>query len=111
LGAGKVSALMVAGNARIAALPGVPTAREAGIQGVQIDQWWGLVAPATTPIAMLERIRQEATAAMAHPAVRERLNSLAVDLQGSTRDEFRTFMRAEVERWGTVVREANVQPN
>lgn len=109
LSAGKVSALMVAGDARIAALPGVPTAREAGIEGIQVDQWWGLVAPATTPIPVLEKLRQEAAAAMAHPAVRERLNALAVDLKASSRDEFRSFMRTEVERWGVVVRDANVK--
>ncbi|MDF2463147.1 MAG: putative BUG-like extracytoplasmic solute binding receptor,TTT family [Ramlibacter sp.] len=109
LSAGKVSALMVAGDSRIAALPGVPTAREAGIEGIQVDQWWGLVAPATTPIPILEKLRQEAAAAMAHAAVRERLNALAVDLKPSSRDEFRSFMRAEVQRWGAVVREANVQ--
>lgn len=109
LSAGKLSALMIAGNFRLAALPGVPTARESGIEGVQVDQWWGLVAPATTPIPILERLRQEVAAALAHPAVRDRLNALAIELKDSSRDEFRAFMRAEVQRWGTVVREANVQ--
>ncbi len=109
LSAGKISALMIAGNSRLAALQGVPTARESGIEGVEVDQWWGLVAPATTPIPILERLRQEVAAALAHPAVRDRLNALAIDLKDSSRDEFRAFMRAEVQRWGTVVREANVQ--
>jgi len=111
LGAGKISALMVAGKSRIAALPNVPTATESGVQGVQIDQWWGLVAPATTPIPVLEKLRIEVGAALAHSSVRERLNSLAIDLQGSTRDGFRSFMRAEVQRWEAVVRDSNVQPN
>ena len=109
LSAGKLSALMVASNSRVAALPGVPTAREAVINGVQVDQWWGLVAPATTPIPVLERLRQEVTMALDHPVVRDRLNALAVDLKASSRDEFRAFMRTEVQRWGAVVREANVQ--
>jgi tripartite-type tricarboxylate transporter receptor subunit TctC len=109
LSAGKVSALFVAGKTRVAALPGVPTAREAGIEGVQIDQWWGLVAPATTPIPILEKLNHEVAAAMAHASVRDRLNALAVDLKSSSRDEFRSFMRDEVQRWGSVVREANVQ--
>lgn len=109
LSAGKLSALMVAGNTRIAALPDVPTASESGIEGVQVNQWWGLVAPATTPIPILERLRQEVAAALVHPVVRDRLNALAVDLQASSRDEFREFLRAEVQRWGTVVRDANVK--
>lgn len=109
LSAGKISALMIAGHSRLAALPGVPTAREARIEGVQVDQWWGLVAPATTPVPILERLRQEVAAALAHPAVRDRLNALAIDLKDSSRDEFGAFLRAEVQRWGTVVRESNVK--
>lgn len=109
LSAGKVSALMVAGHSRVAALPGVPTAREAGIDGLQVDQWWGLVAPAGTPVAVLERLRQEVALAVDHPVVRDRLNALAVDLKSSSRDEFGAFLRAEVQRWGAVVRDANVQ--
>lgn len=109
LSAGKISALMVAGQSRLAALPGVPTARESRIEGVQVDQWWGLVAPATTPVPVLERLRQEVAAALAHPAVRDRLSALAIDLKDSSRDEFGAFLRAEVQRWGTVVREANVK--
>jgi tripartite-type tricarboxylate transporter receptor subunit TctC len=80
-----------------------------GIDGVQVEQWWGLVAPATTPIPVLERLRQEVTMALDHPVVRDRLNALAVDLKASSGDEFRAFMRTEVQRWGTVAREANVQ--
>ena len=109
LSAGKISALMVAGHSRLAALPDVPTAHESRIDGVQVDQWWGLVAPATTPTPILERLRQEVAGAVAHPAVRDRLGALAVDLKDSSRDEFRAFLRAEVERWRTVVRQANVQ--
>jgi tripartite-type tricarboxylate transporter receptor subunit TctC len=110
LGAGKLSALMVTGSARLPALPDVPTAREAGIDGMQFEQWWALVAPAATPVAVLERLRTEAAAALAHPETRTRLTSLGIELKGSTRDELRTFIRAEVERWGAIAREAGVKP-
>jgi tripartite-type tricarboxylate transporter receptor subunit TctC len=110
LGANRISALMVTGNARLASLPGVPTAREAGIDGMQFNQWWALVAPATTPIEIVERLRSEAVAALAHPSTRERLTTLGIDLKGSTRDELRAFMRNEVDRWGTVVRKAGIKP-
>ena len=66
-------------------------------------------APATTPIPILERLRQDVAAALVHPVVRDRLNALAIDLNASSRDEFRAFLRVEVQRWGSVVREANVQ--
>jgi tripartite-type tricarboxylate transporter receptor subunit TctC len=109
-GAGKLSALMVTGPARLAALPGVPTAREAGIEGMDFNQWWAVVAPATTPIEVLERLRVEIAAALAHPATRERLNTLGIELKGSTRDQLRSFMRNEVERWGAIARESGVKP-
>lgn len=110
LAAGKISALMVTGTSRLAALPEVPTAREAGIEGMQFNQWWALVAPATTPIDIVERLRSEAVAALAHPSTRERLTTLGIELKGSTRDELRAFMRHEVDRWGAVVRKAGIKP-
>jgi tripartite-type tricarboxylate transporter receptor subunit TctC len=110
LGANRISALMVTGNTRLAGLPDVPTAREAGMEGMQFNQWWALVAPATTPIEIVERLRNEAVAALAHPSTRERLTTLGIDLKGSSRDELRAFMRSEVDRWGAVVRKAGIKP-
>lgn len=109
-GAGKLSPLMVTGPSRLPALPGVPTAREAGIEGMDFNQWWAVVAPATTPIEIVERLRAEVVAALNHPATRQRLNTLGIDLKGSSRDELRSFMRNEVERWGAIARSAGVKP-
>ncbi|HSW19946.1 MAG TPA: tripartite tricarboxylate transporter substrate binding protein [Ramlibacter sp.] len=109
-GAGKLSALMVTGPARLPALPGVPTATEAGIEGMDFNQWWAVVAPAGTPAPVIERLRAEVNAALAHPATRERLNALGIDLRGSSPDELRGFMRSEVDRWGAIAREAGVRP-
>ncbi|MDQ3272266.1 MAG: tripartite tricarboxylate transporter substrate binding protein [Pseudomonadota bacterium] len=110
LSAGKLSALMVTGASRLPGLPEVPTAKEAGIAGMQFNQWWALVAPATTPIEIIERLRKEAMAALAHPSTRDRLTTLGIDLKGSSRDELRAFMRNEVEQWGAVVRKAGIRP-
>ncbi|MBI2770357.1 MAG: tripartite tricarboxylate transporter substrate binding protein [Burkholderiales bacterium] len=109
-GAGKLSPLMVTGPSRLPALPGVPTAREVGIDGMDFNQWWAVVAPATTPVEIVERLRSEVLAALNHPATRERLNTLGIDLKGSTRDELRSFMRTEVDRWGAIARKAGVKP-
>ncbi len=108
--AGKLSALMVTGAARLPALPDVPTAREAGLEGMDFTQWWAVVAPATTPIEVVERLRAEITAALVHPSTRERLSTLGIDLKGSTRDELRSFMRSEVARWSEIARQAGVKP-
>ena len=110
LGASRISAWMVTGNTRLAAFPDVPTARETGMDSMQFNQWWALVAPATTPIEVVERLRSEAVAALAHPSTRERLTTLGIDLKGSSRDELRAFMRSEVDRWGAVVRKAGIKP-
>lgn len=109
-GAGKLLALMVTGPSRLAALPGVPTAREVGIEGMDFNQWWAVVAPATTPVEIVERLRSEVVAALNHPATRERLNTLGIDLKGSTRDELRSFMRNEVTRWEAIAKKAGVKP-
>jgi tripartite-type tricarboxylate transporter receptor subunit TctC len=109
-GAGKLSALMVTGPNRLPALSGVPTAKEVGIEGMDFNQWWAVVAPATTPIEIVERLRSEVVAALNHPATRQRLNTLGVDLKGSTRDELRSFMRAEVARWSAIAKNAGVKP-
>jgi tripartite-type tricarboxylate transporter receptor subunit TctC len=108
-GAGKLAPLMVTGPRRLAALPAVPTAREAGIDGMDFNQWWAVVAPATTPIEIVERLRNEIAAALAHPSTRERLGTLGIELKASSRDELRSFMRSEVERWGAIARKAGVK--
>lgn len=108
--AGKLTPLFITGARRLDALPNVPTAKEAGIDGVEMLQWWAVVAPATTPIEIVERVRSEITAALAHPTTKERLSTLGIELKGSTRDELRTFMRAEVQRWGEIAKKAGVKP-
>jgi tripartite-type tricarboxylate transporter receptor subunit TctC len=77
---------------------------------MDFNQWWAVVAPATTPIEIVERIRSEITAALAHPSTKERLSTLGIELKASTRDELRSFMRDEVARWGNIARQAGVKP-
>jgi len=59
---------------------------------------------------VLDRLGKEISSALDHPSTRERLNTLGVELKGSTRDELRSFMRGEVERWGAIARQAGVVP-
>jgi tripartite-type tricarboxylate transporter receptor subunit TctC len=112
LSANKIRPLVVTSRQRLTlpALKNTPTLAEAGINGMEINQWWALVAPATTPIEVIERLRTEATAALSHPVVRERLSTLGVELKGSTRDELRAFMRSEAERWQKVAKDIGLQP-
>jgi tripartite-type tricarboxylate transporter receptor subunit TctC len=110
LGTGKISALMVTGSSRVAALPNVPTAAEAGIPGMAFSQWWALVAPAATPADVVQRLNREVVAALAHPATRDRLTTLGIEVKASTPAELRSFMRSEVDHWADVVRKAGVVP-
>ena len=112
LSAGKITAVAVTGRRRmdVPALRSVPTLTELGIKDIEVNQWWALVAPSTTPIGHLERLRLEAIGALTHAPVQDRMNTLGVDLKGSTRDELRSFMRTESERWQTVARGIGLQP-
>ncbi len=112
LGARKIRPLLVTSTQR-AKLPGleeVPALGESGLKGLEIDQWWAMVAPATTPLEVIERLRREAIAALDHPPVRERMAVLGVQLKGSTTAELRAFMRAETERWRKVAQDIGLQP-
>ncbi len=112
LSAGKIKALAVTSRRRmdVPALRGVPSLTELGMKDFEINQWWALVAPSTTPIDLLERLRLETIAAMASPNVQSRLSTLGVDLKGSTRNDLRSFMRAEAQRWQAVAKGIGLQP-
>ena len=112
LSAGKIRALAVTSNARlgVAALSDVPTFTELGIKDLVLNQWWALVAPITTPIDVLDKLRAETVAALASAGVQARMSTLGVDLKGTSRDELRGFMRSESDRWQTVARDVGLKP-
>ncbi len=112
LSAGKIRALAVTSNRRmdVPSLRGVPTLGELGLKDMAVSQWWALVAPATTPLEVLDKLRLDTISAMASPAVQTRMNTLGVDLKGSTRDELRAFMRTEGQRWQSVALATGLKP-
>jgi tripartite-type tricarboxylate transporter receptor subunit TctC len=112
LSAGKIRALAVTSRKRmdVPSLRDVPTMAELGLKDLEVNQWWALVAPATTPLPVLDKLRLESIAATASPAVQTRLNTLGVDLKGSTRDELRAFMRIESQRWQAVAKATGLTP-
>lgn len=112
LSAGKIKALAVTSSKRmdVPSLRGLPTLGELGMKDMVINQWWALVAPATTALAVLEKLRIESIGAMASPNVQTRMNTLGIDLKGSTRDELRGFMRSESSRWQAVAVATGLKP-
>lgn len=105
--AGKARALAVTGSRRIAALPDVPTLREAGVAGTEVTTWFGLFAPAGTPKAVVDRLQRDAASSV--QALSERLAAQGDEAVGSTPEQFSTFVRAEHAKWGKVIKDFGVK--
>ena len=103
---GKVRALAVTSARRSPVAPQVPTMGEAGVPGYESTIWFGIVAPAGTSGAIVNRLSQEIAKALAQPALRERLSN--VNLIGSTPDEFAAHIRAEIPKWRRVIENAKI---
>ena len=100
--------LAVSTRERAAALPDVPTAIESGIKDYEVIGWFGLMAPAGTPPAIVEQLSAETAKALATPLIKERADQLGVTLVGNKPADFDRFVRAEVSRWTKVIRQAGI---
>ena len=101
--AGKLKAVAVATEKRSPALPELPTLREAGIENVFADAWMGFVVPARTPEAIVARLYDEISRALAEPEVQAKLAAQHMEVVANTPTEFRAAMKADVERWKPVI--------
>ena len=107
--AGKLRALGVGGLKRNPVLPDVPTVDEAGVPGYEAVNWWGIVAPAGTPAAIVERLHKEITAVQESDAVKTVLDREgAATVQMSTA-EFGAFIEKDMQKWGRVVKEGGIK--
>ena len=104
---GKLKALAVTSAVRSSALPDIPTVEEAGgpsLKGYEASSWFGLLAPAGTPMEIVNRIQQEAAKAMGTPALKERLQAQGAIPSGITSAEFARMIDAETRKWAEVVK-------
>lgn len=108
---GRLRALAVSSPQRLAALPDVPTVAESGYPGFEADQWYGLVAPAGTPAALVARINAEVNKALALPDVVQQLNAEGATPMPSPPQAFGELIRREIPRWAEVVKAGNVRPD
>lgn len=106
---GRIKALAIAGPERLPQLPDVPTTAEVGLPGINVVSWFPLVAPKDTPPEVLERIHQEVAKALQDPGVRERFNALAIRPVGNSVADANRFTADERQRWGEVIRAANIR--
>jgi tripartite-type tricarboxylate transporter receptor subunit TctC len=107
--AGKFRALAITGRARSPILPDVPTMAEAGIEGVEIYEWFALVAPAGIPAEATRRLHAETLRFLARPDIRSKLADQGVEMVPQTPDELRDFIRQEIARYREIIVSAKIQ--
>ena len=107
--AGRLRALGVGGLKRSPTLPEVPTISEAGVTGYEAINWWGFVAPAGTPQAIVARLQREITALGRSPELQARFQAEAVEAVQMEPAEFGRFIEAETLKWARVVKQAGIR--
>lgn len=107
--AGTLRPIAVGTAKRSPAMPDVPTVAEQGYPGFETSQWYGLLAPAGTPDAIIQKLAQAAAAAGKTPAVGERLSAEAAEASTSTPKEFAEFIKLEAARWNDVVKKSQIK--
>jgi len=106
---GRMRALAILDNKRNTSIPDVQTSKEAGIPGLIAINWYTIMTPAGTPHAIIDRLNTESVKAMSAPDMRERFAAMGGDIATGTPEQTGEFLRAENERWGKVIREANIK--
>jgi len=101
---GRLRALAVAGTKRSDLMPEVPTLKEAGIEGVEVPLWFGLIAPAATPREIVSTLSGAVARAARDPETRKRLAEQGAEPVGSSADEFGRLLREEIAKWAEVVK-------
>jgi tripartite-type tricarboxylate transporter receptor subunit TctC len=107
--AGQVRAIGIAATARSPQIPNVPTFAEEGVKDQEADTLTGIVVPAATPKEIVALLAREIAKSVAQPEVRERLAQLGFTPVASTPDEFAARIKLEIDKWGKVVRDANLK--
>jgi len=107
--AGRLRALAVTPPKRVPALPDVPTFAEAGVKGVVVVNWYGLVAPRATPRPIIDRLSAEIVKAARSPEMGKRLVAEGSEAVGTTPAEFATFIRAEHAQWSKVIKQGGIK--
>lgn len=109
LKAGRLRGLGVTSKARMAGWPDVPTMGEAGVPEMVFSLWLGLVAPAGTPAAIVQRLQQEIARTVGLADIREKFGTLGIDPVGNTPQEFGAIIAADLGRWTEIAKAANLR--
>ncbi|MEG0201157.1 MAG: tripartite tricarboxylate transporter substrate binding protein [Comamonas sp.] len=105
----KINALAVSSKTRLAVLPDVPTLNEAGIKGFESYNWLGMIAPASTPDAVIAKLNQAVNDALKNDkALRQMIESSGGQIMGGTPEAYGKYIEAERSKWGPVIKNANI---
>lgn len=110
IGNGRLRALAVTSEDRLASLPDVPTASEAGLADFNVSPWFGLVAASGTPKDRIDRLSREIRAILEDPELRRTYSERGIELRSSSPEEFRTLASRDSQRWGRIMKEAGIAP-
>lgn len=106
---GRLRALGVAGKKRLAALPEVPTFDEAGVSGFEASAWFGLLAPAGTPEAVIGRLNAALVKILGGAEFQQRFAAMGAEVAASTPQDFDRLIRSERRKWGAIISAANIK--
>jgi tripartite-type tricarboxylate transporter receptor subunit TctC len=108
--AGKLRLLAAASNRRLAIAPQLPTIAEAGVEGYSIDFWGGIVAPAGTPRDIITKLNSAIDSGLKAPDVQQRFNEIGYAAVGGTPEKFGATIRDDIEKYGRIIKNANISP-
>ena len=106
---GKVKALAVTSAKASPQMPGIATVADQGVPGFAALAWWGVIAPANTPPAIVKRMHEELSKALKEPAVAQRLTEQGMEIVGGSPEDLDKFLRAEITRWAQVAKENKIK--
>lgn len=109
INAGKLRLLAVCGEARTPAFPAVPTLQEAGLPGVVISGWTGMVAPAGTAAQIIDKVQREVAKHLLGAELKDILSKQGADPVGSSPQQFAAFIRSEIAKWSKVIKTAGLE--
>jgi len=111
--AGKLRAIGVSSPERLPAVPDVPTLAESGLAGFDVESWFGLMAPAGTPQAVVDRLNQAMNKALANPALQAsyKQSGFYAPQPPNTQESFARMIASEIDKWGAVVKSADIKAN
>jgi tripartite-type tricarboxylate transporter receptor subunit TctC len=106
---GRMRGIAVTSERRSPLLPDMPTIAESGVAGFEATGWTGLLAPAATPPAVVQRLSAAVEKALATPETRDRIGALGGEVASSTPEQFTAYIRSEIAKWGKLIRSLGIE--